>query len=248
MVTFALPEEFASWRKRSGFRLARNGGGRIFRRLPADTEVAVLLTGAGAANAARQTRAALEAEPYDLVISSGFAGGLRPEHRPRAILVARSVRRHEDGAQLPVAGEWLERARRLGARAAVFVTANRVAVTAEEKRGLGAAADAVEMESFAVVAEAAARGIAAMAIRAVNDPVEWDLPVDFNRVFDGGGNWRAAKLAAELARRPTAIPGLWRLARESRRAAGELGEFLELYVSAAAAVGRGEEAGITAGR
>lgn len=248
LVTFALPEEFASWRKDGGFSPAANdGGGETFCRRESDTELMVLLTGAGSANAAPLVRAALDARPFDLVISSGLAGGLRPEHRPGALLAARLVRRLENGSELPAAGEWFDLALRMGARPAVFVSSAGLAASAAEKRALGAGADAVDMESFALLAEAASRRTPGIAIRAVSDPVEFDLPLDFNRVIDPRGRVRAGPLAAALAARPAAIPGLWRLARDSRRAAAVLAHFLERYVNAAARMGRGEEAGVSAG-
>jgi adenosylhomocysteine nucleosidase len=248
LVTFALGEEFGGWRRQGGFRASGGEECRAHRKRKEGLEVVALETGVGPENARRAVAAALEAEAFDLVISSGLAGGLRPEHRPGTVLTARAVRRLEDGRELAPAAEWAERAEELGARAATFVTAASVAGTAEEKRRLGAAADAVEMETFAVVEEATRRGIAAAAIRVVGDPVEQELPLDFSRVFDERGKLRAVPLAGALVRRPAAIAGLARLARESRRASAVLGEFLERYVNAAAVAGRGEPVGSQTGR
>lgn len=195
-----------------------------------------VITGAGGENAARETAQALDEEPCHLVISSGVAGGLRPEHRPGAVLVARRVRRLADGREVASAAEWTARAVEQGAREAVFVTATQVASTADEKRRLGETADAVEMESFAVLEAAAARGVPAAAIRSVSDPVEAELPLDFNRVFDAQGRVRGAALAAALARRPAALGGLVRLGRETRRAAAILAGFLERYTCTTAAL------------
>jgi nucleoside phosphorylase len=234
LVTFALGAEFGGWRKRGGFRAERREGTEAYRKQEGAIELVVLVSGAGMENAGRAATWALEREPFDLVISSGLAGGLRPEHRLGTVLVARKVLRLEDGRALEPAAMWSRLAVEEGASEAVLVSAMRVAGTAEEKRQLGRTADAVEMESFAVLEAAAARGVPAAAIRAVSDPVEGDMPVDFNRVFDRRGRLRGAALAGELARKPTAIAGLLRLARESRHAAEILGEFLERYTRAAA--------------
>jgi adenosylhomocysteine nucleosidase len=234
LVTFALAEEFAPWRKRSGFQVGGRGETARYRRRRDGIEWEVVVTGAGSDNASRAAARALAGEPFDLTISAGLAGGLRPEHRPGTVLVARQVLRLADGRALDPAPEWTRLAVEHGAREVVLVTADRVAVAAEEKRRLGQMADAVEMESFAVLEAAAARGVPATAIRTVSDPVETELPVDFNRVLDASGRVRGAALAGELVRRPTAMGGLLRLAKESRRAAGILGEFLERYTRAAA--------------
>ncbi len=236
LVTFALTEEFAPWRKLGGFQSVGREGAEAYSKRRGDIELVALVTGAGPENAAREAARALGEERYDLVISSGVAGGLRPEHRPGAVLAARRVRRLADGRELQPAAEWTERAVEQGAREAVFVTAAHVAGTAGEKRRLGETADAIEMESFAVLEAAAARGVPAAAIRAVSDPVEAELPLDFNRVFDARGRVRGVALAGALARRPAALAGLVRLGRETRRAAAILAEFLERYTRSAAEV------------
>jgi adenosylhomocysteine nucleosidase len=236
LVTFALAQEFAPWRKQGGFRPVALPAAEAYRRQSGDVEVMALVTGAGPENAAREAARALGDGRYDLVISSGVAGGLRPEHRPGVVLAARRVRRLTDGRELVPAAEWTERAVEQGAREAVFVTAPHVAGTAGEKRRLGEMADVIEMESFAVLETAAARGVPAAAIRAVSDPVEAELPLDFNRVFDVRGRVRGAALAAALARKPAALVGLVRLGRETRRAAAILADFLERYTRTAAQV------------
>ena len=233
LATFALAAEFAPWRKLGGFEAERWGDTPVHRKRRDCIEWIVALTGAGPENAGRAATQALERETFDLVISTGLVGALRGEDRPGAVLVARRVIRMEDGREIVPAGEWIERAVEQGAREAVFGTSLRVAVTAAEKRKLAATADAIEMESFAVLEAAWTRGVAATAIRAVSDAAETDLPVDFNRAFDASGRLRRGRLAAEVARRPTALGGLLRLERESRRAAGILAEFLERYVRAA---------------
>lgn len=236
LLTFALTEEFAPWRKRGGFQPVRLATGEAYGRRRGDIELVALVTGAGPENAAREAARALGDGRYDLVISSGVAGGLRPEHRPGAVLAARRVRRLADGSELDPAAEWTQLAVEQGAREALFVTAAQVAGTAGEKRRLGETADAIEMESFAVLEAAAAHGVPAVAIRAVSDPVEAELPLDFNRVFDARGRVRGAALAGSLARKPSALAGLVRLARETRRAAAVLADFLERYAGAAAQV------------
>lgn len=234
LVTFALKEEFAPWRKRGGFEPdGAFGNGRAYRKRQGAIEVSVVLTSVGPGNAARVVAQVLEEKRFDLLISSGLAGGLRPMHRPGHVLVGRAVRRLENGQELAPLAEWVEGARKLGAREAVFVTSARVAGSGAEKRFLGIEADAVEMESFAVIEQAAARNVPAVVIRAINDPVETSLPVDFNYVFNASGRVRPARLAGELIRQPAAAAGLVRLARESRRAATALAEFLDRYITAA---------------
>jgi nucleoside phosphorylase len=233
LVTFALGAEFAPWRKLGGFEAEKWDDIPVHRKRRDGIEWIVVLTGAGPENAGRIAAQALEREAFDLGISAGLIGALRGEDRPGTVLVARRVRRLKDGREIEPAREWIERAVEQGAREAVFGTSSRVVVTAAEKRNLAAKADAIEMETFAVLEAAGTRGVAAAAIRSVSDAAETELPVDFNRTFDAKGRLSSRKLAAEVARRPAALGGLLRLGRESRRAAGILAEFLERYVRAA---------------
>lgn len=242
LVTFALGVEFAPWRRRGGFEPnGAIGGSRAYRMRQGAIEVAAVLTSAGAENASRVVAQAMKGNTFDLVISSGLAGGLRDMHRPGNVLVGRKVRRLDDGREFVSPAEWVERAKRLGAQEAVFVTSAQVAGSSREKRSLGAEADAVEMESFAVLEQAAASGVPGVVIRAISDPVEAELPVDFNRVFDARGRVRPTRLAGELVHKPSAVVGLVRLARESRNASAILGEFLDRYVKSAAQSGNGGE-------
>jgi nucleoside phosphorylase len=235
LVTFALAGEFAPWRKGERFeRDGETGGREAYRMRQGAIQVVVLLTSVGPENAAAAVGRFLDTTPADLVISSGMAGGLQRGFEVGDVLVGRAVRRADDGCELRPPLKWLERARELGAKEALMVTSTRVAVTLEDKRRLAAQADAVEMESFAVMEQAAARGIPAIAIRAISDAGEEELPIDFNRIFDSGGRVRAGRVACELLRRPFAIAGLVRLVRKSRQASMALAEFLERFIATAA--------------
>jgi adenosylhomocysteine nucleosidase len=236
LVTFAVEPEFGAWR-RSGFRRRPHARLSLYERASDAGELLILLTGAGEANARRAARAALDEFRPGVCISSGLAGGLRDAHRPGSLLVARAVIRLEDGAEVSPDPELAALAQSCGAGEAVFVTAPHEICSAEEKRRLGEAADAVEMESYGVLAEAAARGIPAAAVRAVCDPVEMNLPSGFTSAFDEQGRVRKGALAKQLLARPENWAALVALDRESSRAAPSLAAFLERFVAAAAARG-----------
>jgi hypothetical protein len=111
-----------------------------------------------------------------------------------------------------------------------FMTARRLVGTAEEKSVLSSEADAVEMESYVILAEAARRGVRAVSVRAVSDGVRTSLPFDFDRLRDERGAIRARSVLLELLRRPQQLGALLRLARDCRIAGRQLAEFLEGYV------------------
>lgn len=110
-----------------------------------------------------------------------------------------------------------------------LVTADRVAVTAAEKRRLYelTGASAVEMECEAVKSKAREWGVPFRCIKVVSDSATEDLPLDFNRHRDREGRFSRSRIALAALRRPfRTIPGLLRLERNCRFAADKLGAFL----------------------
>jgi adenosylhomocysteine nucleosidase len=230
LVTFAVATEFAAWRRQRGFELVARKPFPLYAARVGGNAVRVLLTGIGTQAASQAITWAL-ASPTDLCIASGFAGGLRPELGVGEVLAARVVRRA--GRELAVASdrELIAAACDGGARRVNrFLTSEQLVVTAAEKCALADEADAVDMESFVILAEAARRGVRAVAIRALSDTAGSSLPYDFDRARDDRGRIRLRALLAEVARRPQQIPALLRLARDCRLAAGHLAEFLDRYL------------------
>jgi adenosylhomocysteine nucleosidase len=111
-----------------------------------------------------------------------------------------------------------------------FLVTNQVISTAEEKRALSTSGDAVDMESLYVLAAAGQRGIRSVAIRAISDGADSNLPLDFDGVFDTRGAVSIPKVIGQVVRRPGRIAGLIRLANESERAAAALARCLDAYI------------------
>ncbi|MGH9796409.1 MAG: hypothetical protein ACRD5G_16710 [Candidatus Acidiferrales bacterium] len=229
LVTFATPQEFAPWRALRSFAPVEIGPRKVYGGRIGAAELRVAITGIGQMAALRAARQLLQLGA-DICISSGTAGGLRPEHTPGRILVARALRM-EDERFLIKSDDRLRRiAAVCGARVVdLFFSADHVVLTAREKAALGLVADAVEMESYAVLTEAARCRVPAVAVRAVSDGCRADLPLDFNRTINPEGHLSWPRLLSQIARRPHRIPALVRMGAESRRAAGSLARFLDLY-------------------
>jgi len=232
LVTFAVETEFASWRRRREFRRAAVGDvGRYDARL-GDGELRVLLTGMGPGPARGVVRAALSDRP-DFCISAGLAGGLKPDYRVGEVLVAHAIGSAGEGKIVRSDANLLECAVGCGAKPVQrFWTSETLVRTAREKSALRFEADAVEMESYTVLAEAARWGVPGVAIRAISDVAAEDLPYDFDRARDAYGHIRLPGLLAQIAFRPHRLPALLRLSQQCRLAAASLVEFLDLFIEA----------------
>ena len=147
------------------------------------------------------------------IISTGFCGALDPALHVGDIVVS-------NDAAVASTAQFV--------RGEIF-SADRVAVTAAEKRALrtrtGAAV--VEMEAAAVKRKAGEWGVPFMCIRVVSDTAADDLPLDFNRFRNADGNFSRTRIALAAVARPfSAMPGLLELDRNCRRASQALGDFL----------------------
>jgi len=230
LVTFAVAAEFAAWRRRHDFREISREPFPSFAATVGDSSVRALLTGIGTGAAAQATRWALKS-PADICVSSGFAGALGADMAVGDLLAARVVHRAEKELAVASDHELLFAASDAGARRVeLFLTSEHLVASAAEKAALSGSVDAVEMESFVVLAEAARHGVRAAAVRAISDTLDTSLPYDFDRMRDERGQIRVSALVGEILRHPAHLPGLIRLGRDCCVAAQRLADFLDEYV------------------
>ncbi|MCB1125649.1 MAG: hypothetical protein KDM81_04075 [Verrucomicrobiae bacterium] len=229
-VCFAVKEELRPFARR----VAGRGGLRL------------LLTGMGAPNARCALEQALDSAPVlpDLVISSGFAGGLNPTlQRGQVIFEMPEVGVLPEGIQREPRGPGPGQEThgilaaglvQSGAVAGRFVQSHRVAVTVEEKQSLhrSSGADAVEMESGALREICTARGIPCVVVRVISDAADEPLPLDFNALMTPDGRMDFRRLAGRLLRRPGLVPELLGFQRRVATAAERLAVVLEAVTAA----------------
>lgn len=203
LVCFALKEEAAPFRKIA----ARK------------TDVQILIVGIGRGNAEKSVRKNLETNSPTHVFTCGFAGGLDPEFKIGDVAFEGSDLNSFAASQLIVAG----------ARPATFFCADRIATTVTEKKGLReqTGADAVEMESAAIHALCARRGIPCVTLRAISDTAHEDLPLDFNALAKPDKNLDFGKLFLAIAKSPGKIGALMKLQKKTRFAAERLAHVLD---------------------
>ena len=254
LVTFALETEFAPWRALRKFRRSVWGTAEAHLAEIGGAEVGVVLTGVGSRQAALAVSKVSWGEPdtMQFCISSGLAGALKPDYRVGQVLAARMV--VAESAPEGWSGRIVESSAALTSFAAdcgatvveKFYSAERAIATALEKQHLGESADAVEMESFQVLFKARTDGIPAVAIRAISDAVDEDLPLDMNEVFTERGEVSIPRVLGQVALRPQSLPGLVRLGRKSKQASESLVGFLDRYIVAFSERAKALESGAAA--
>jgi adenosylhomocysteine nucleosidase len=236
LVTFALDAEFAPWRKLRSFQKLRRDDLDCYSTQIGEAQIKVILTGIGAKKAWVEATKVLWDGDIDVCVSSGLAGALKGEYQPGEVLAAESV--YAADWEKTVAGNaaLLDLAVSCGAkRVKRFYSADHLVRKSEEKRELGLKADAVEMESAEVLYEASAFGAKGIAVRAISDSADEDLPLDFARVTTESGDLSMTRVMGQVAMNPGAVPSLVRFGQQSRLAAEKLAAFLDRYLETLAA-------------
>jgi len=238
LVTFAVEAEFAPWRRLHAFRRKesvrgsrRAGSDVCYSSRIDDLQLDVYLTGVGW-KGARTFLSALLKEKPDLCISSGLAGGLKPELKSGEIVVAREVLLVNGGQKFMGRPLLTDLAEQTGATAVdSFLTNTQVVCDAQSKRTMAAFGDVVEMESFHVLKIARDAQVAAVAVRAISDTANEDLPLDFGRAISKDGQISYRRLLLQVARRPHRIPAMIDFGKRSEKAAQNLADYLDKYIA-----------------
>jgi nucleoside phosphorylase len=239
LVTFAVDAEFAPWREIRRFRKVKlnekhwSGGADVYETQVGDCCVWVSLTGMGIKSFDFKSALCLRSAGLDAIISSGLSGALKRPYRVGQIVVPKRVGTLHDVTGLATDSALADLAERQGATLVdTLLTSDRIIETQKEKARLSQFADVVDMESFHIVHEFSLEAAPVTVIRAISDAANEDLPIDFSKVVTHTGQLRAAPLIKELVLQPTKIPHLIRFAKQSREAARNLVNFLDVFLHA----------------
>jgi adenosylhomocysteine nucleosidase len=200
---------------------------------PSDA-VRVALSGMGGAAAAHSARSLIEAGAQALV-SWGMAGGLDPALIPGTIFLPSEVVSPDGSSVVATERSWREAlgaalvrdgaasdARGGGApllQGRLLTTPKAVGSQADKSalfRETGARA--VDMESLAIAAVAHSQQVPFIAIRVIVDSAADTLPRAVTAAADSEGHLQIGRLLGTLARTPSEIPALLRLAGRYRAA------------------------------
>ncbi len=154
--------------------------------IPRIPGVRLLRTPMGAAASDAVERALAVGEEPNLILSTGFCGGLAPPLRPGKIVLAKEIRYR--GETVPLDVDLFDRAKDGLSRGGVDFTTgaiesvDRIIESVAKKRDLGEeGAIVVEMEGGSLARLARERGIGFLSVRAVIDPADRVLPFSSDR-------------------------------------------------------------------
>lgn len=230
LVTFAVEAEFAPWRRVRSLEPVNVDGLEMFRTQIGRANVDFVVTGMGIENARQASKIAMSV-PHTVCVASGFAGSLKATHKVGDILVARAVQHFGKSKTIECSRNLFMAAyENRASEAKIFLTTDRVIATAEEKKQLSPFADAVDMESFAILSVARQKNLPAVAIRVISDRFDEDIPADITTTVDERGRVKVAGVVKHVASHPLQLPALIRLGRQSHTAAEALCHFLEAFI------------------
>jgi adenosylhomocysteine nucleosidase len=228
LITYAIEAEFAPWRALNMEKISI-GDVTVQRAQMANATVDFVITGMGAANAERVADAVIS-KTYSFCIISGFAGALKSSVKIGDIVAPERVQHHPNRQTEICDHGLLTHAAENGAsRIATLLTTDHVVNTAAEKNRLSSFAEAVDMESFAILHAANQKNVPSAVVRVISDSFDRDMPAELDTIVDPQGHVKIAGVVRYVAKHPTMVPALMRLGRDSKSAAEALAHFLESF-------------------
>jgi adenosylhomocysteine nucleosidase len=202
----------------------REHDGRRFRFFQKD-ETVLVCGGIGSIAARRATEAIIALFQPKMVYSAGFAGALDPGLKVSDILRPSRVINASDASITNIAEG-----------SGVLVSFGSVA-SPEQKAKLrdSFGAQAVDMEAASVARAAEARGVAFGVVKAISDEIDFEFPA-MERFVDSDGRFSEGRFGVFVAMRPWFWARVFRLARNSNRAAQALCEYLDKLTTVSTAV------------
>lgn len=225
LILAALPQEYSPLKKLLP-------GWRILDRKPAkkitckllDKEIVLIECGMGPKSAEEALRREIPEFEPDLLIFSGFAGGLHPNLKVGAVCFAA-------GARVACSEDLFEF--RFPKELNVFLAKNNIlpvlgisSEMPENKHDLYALAHGemavADMETAKVAEIALEMKVPFICFRAISDRMDQDLGFDLNDITDGRGRVRLSGVISTVLRKPAALKAFYLSWRRSRLAARNL--------------------------
>lgn len=179
-------------------------------------EIVLAYSGAGANNA-RNASELLIAQGATRLISWGCAAALSATLKPGDLVLADALI-DAKGAQIGIDADWHSYSKNLLSTSlqihvGSLVESNRIVASSQDKKNLKVQTGAValDMETIAIAKVARQHKLPFLAIRAIADPVNMDLPEAINRSLNNEGDIMLGKLLLFIALHPAELPELIKL-------------------------------------
>ena len=198
-----------------------------FRSFPSQRSLLVRCAG-GSSERAGEIARILVGDGCTGLVSFGIAGGLQPGLGSGALVIAGSVI-GPDNSRIKTDTAWRQKLTGVLERELLLVDSDlygrdQAVLLSAQKRRLHdqIAAAAVDMESHAVARVSAELRVPFIAVRAIADPVDRDVPSWVTEVIGTDGRPRASAVIAGLIRHPFDVPALMRLGADTEKAIASL--------------------------
>ena len=225
LILSALPQEYAPLKKIfPAFRLVRKKPCKKFAMSLAGKEITLVESGMGDKALREALCAELAPDAPDLLMFSGFAGGLHPGLPAGAVCFAAKARPLETGTLYTFTYS-NELARFLAEHRIRTVLALSAGAPCNKQSlcALFAGELAVlDMETAFAAEVAFSSEIPLVCFRAVSDPVDHDLGFNLEDISDGQGKVRPHRVLATILKKPSTLISFYRLWRGSNLAAKNL--------------------------
>jgi len=185
-----------------------------------NADAVLLCGGIGHEAGKRAAEAVIEHAKPSLLIATGLAGGLKPEWTLGRTMVAAEVMDEATGRRFKTAyGEGT-------------VVSSREIARVDKKRELASrfGADLVDMEAAAVAEIAQGHGLPFLAVKAVSDEMDFELP-PLQGFVDAEGRFQGVRFGFWAAWHPRWWPAIAQLKKRSDLAAGALAEKLREVIA-----------------
>jgi len=242
-VVAAMPQEIAPLLKRlKGYQKGTAAGFTLYRFEVEGRQVALIESGMGPRHAAAATKALIEHARPAVILNYGFCGAVLPGSAVGDLVLAHKALLLEDGelTEVPHLDDRLTARVMEACQVASFTVHRGSFVTAPtimnkeavaEALHAGADCPVLEMETGAVLLEAALAGIPAVALRGVSDAADEELGFSIDEFCDAQLKISLLRVLKCVALRPWIIPQLLRLSGNTKKAGNVLAGGVALALS-----------------
>ncbi|MFZ0945559.1 MAG: hypothetical protein WB930_16705 [Syntrophobacteraceae bacterium] len=233
LILAALPQEYSPLKKLfPSWRMVRRKPSKKFAFELPGKEIVLIECGMGAKSVQEALGAELARFTPDLLIFSGFAGGLHPDLQVGVVCFTVSVRgiSSEEVFQFLVPNELSDFLAQNHIRPVLTLSAQ----TPGDKQALSALASGqmavLDMETATVAEIAWHNKIPFICLRAISDPIGHDLGFNLSDIADERGRIRLTGVLFTVLRKPATLKAFYLSWRSSRLAAGNLCGSLAVFL------------------